>query len=44
MHLHVSGVQYLLTFLAMVVLFGTARLLAAGHPDNIVSQGWLTLF
>lgn len=44
MHLHVSGTQYFLIFLAMVVLFGSTRLMALAHPNSRLSQGWLTLF
>lgn len=42
-HFHVSGMHALVVFLFVVVMFGSAHLLACSHPTNTVAQGWLAL-
>ena len=45
MHIHISGVQAFITFLYMVVLFGTANLLALRFKDrSTLAMSWANLF
>lgn len=39
-HFHISGIHASTTVLAVIVLFGTAHLFAAAHPDSKLSQAW----
>ena len=43
-HVHVSGIQATVTFLFIVVAFGSLKLLAMAFPNATLSQAWLTLF
>jgi hypothetical protein len=42
-HVHISGINAWLTFLFIVVAFGSLRLLAMSHPNNTLAQAWLAL-
>ena len=42
-HFHVSGIHGLITFLFIVVAFGSIHLLAASYPDSPASQAWTGL-
>ena len=44
MHLHVSAVNGLISFLYIIVALGVTRLIALAHPDSKFAQGWLTLY
>lgn len=39
----VTGTNALVVFLYVVALFGAAHLAALAHPNNRLSQAWLTL-
>lgn len=43
-HVHISGINAWLTFLFIVVAFGSIKLLALSQPNNTVAQAWLALF
>lgn len=44
MHVHISALTGLITFLYMVIALGVTRLLALSHPDSKLAQGWLALY
>lgn len=43
-HLHVSGVNGLLTVLYVMAFFGVMRLWAVSHATNRFAQAWLMLY
>ena len=43
-HVHVSGINGLLTFLFVVVAFGSLNLIASSFPNSTVAQAWLVMF
>jgi len=43
-HLHLSGLDGLAAFLYIIVLLGTANMLARRFPDNKLAQTWLYIF
>lgn len=42
-HFHISGLHATIIFLMVVVMFGSAHLVAMSAPSNRVSQAWLAL-
>jgi len=40
-HLHTGGMQGALMFLFVVAAFGSLHLLAASHPNSVVSKAWI---
>jgi len=42
-HVHLSGINGLVTFLFVVAAFGAAHLIAASQPDARVSRAWVSL-
>lgn len=42
-HFHVSGLNTLMTLLALVFAFGALHLLATSFPDKKLSQAWVGL-
>ena len=44
MHTHMQGVHFLATFLAMIALFGTAKLLAMRFEGHPLADAWSDLF
>jgi hypothetical protein len=43
-HVHLSGLDGLITFAWVVAFLGVANLLARKFPNNPVSQAWLYVF
>jgi len=43
MHLHSGGMQFVLTFLAIVAVFGALHLAAISAPGNPWAKAWLSL-
>lgn len=42
-HFHVSGIHALITFLYIIVAFGSLNLLARSFPNATLSQAWLAV-
>lgn len=42
-HFHVSGIHALVTFLYIIVAFGSLNLLAKSFPNSTLAQGWLAI-
>lgn len=43
-HVHLSGINALVTFLFIVAAFGSIKMFALSHPNNSAAQAWLALF
>lgn len=44
MHTHISALHAFIALAYLVVLLGTARLLALRYQGNVIADAWLTLF
>jgi len=40
-HFHVSGIHALITFLYIIVAFGSLHVLSLSFPDSMLSQAWI---